>query len=498
MSTLLPVSNVSRRGFLKLGGAAALFAGWQASSSKARAASFPTAATDPVYHFLNRISWNVRPEELVHAKQVGIAAYLEEQLAPDTLFRGKKVSYPSILDLDRTRLQRIKKNAGETCRIALITGMIARAVGSPAQLLERMVEFWADHFNVASDGLETDVVDYQRTAIRRNALTNFHDLLVATAKHPAMLYYLDNASSVAAHPNQNYARELMELHTLGVNNGYVEADVNEVARAFTGWTVDDSQPGGFRFDAANHDTDPKTVMGTALPGGRGIEDGMDVLNLLASHPNTAKFVCGKLCVRFISDTPPQSIVNTLATVWSQNNGDIRAVLRALFQSAEFAQAVGQKLRRPLDFVIGSLRATTTTFTNFNFLNDLLDHLDQVPYNWHPPNGYPDVAGKWANSNGLLLRWNFSQTITETALNSNNSGMRTGLLKRIGKPLTVGQLVDNLATALFGLTLDSDVRDQLIAFVTPNGANTALTKTLLTQKLGSLAGLMLSAPMFQWR
>ncbi|HRF97758.1 MAG TPA: DUF1800 family protein, partial [Aggregatilineales bacterium] len=199
----------------------------------------------------------------------------------------------------------------------------------------------------------------------------------------------------------------MELHTLGVNGGYTEQDVVEVARALTGWSTEYGRDDMFVFKMDMHDTGEKFVLGQALPAGRGIEDGLQVLDILAYHPSTARFIAQKLCRRFIADFPPDSIVQSTAEAFFNSGGDIRATMRHLLLSDEFMNAYGQKFRRPLDFVIGTLRALRDGLDvdNIYVFIEPLEGMGQVPYAWHPPNGYPDVAGAWLNTNGLLYRWN---------------------------------------------------------------------------------------------
>jgi uncharacterized protein (DUF1800 family) len=502
----------SRRDFLRTTSAFAVLAAWGGSFSPRAAAAFASAEEATAYQFLNRISWGVRAEEVRRVLSKGIGAYLEEQLLGEKL-RGAATAPNSILRLTRARTLKLR-DRNYTCYKALVFGMLKRAATSPAQLFERVVEFWSDHFNIASEELEPDYVDFQRTVIRPHALGKFRDLLIASAKHPAMLFYLDNYLNVAEHPNENFAREVMELHTLGVDGGYTEADVKAVARALTGWTYDYHREGeGFYFDPDVHDTEAKTVLGAALAAGRGIEDGEDVLNRLASHPSTARFVCRKLAVRFVSDSPPASLVDRMVAVWTATDGDIKPVLRAMFLkddgrtlTDELVASFGKKLRRPLDFFVGAMRATGTTFSNFGLMEYLLATLAQIPYGWHPPNGYPEPATAWANTNGVLRRWNVAQTLTDDALNVKRPGMSTRLNALIGKTTTVGDLVDKCALQVLGTSLDADKRAQLIAYVNtdaeghPTGGTeaTRVDTELRKAKLAPLCGLLLSSPMFQWR
>lgn len=463
-----------------------------------------TAVSDPILHLLQRITWGVRPDELAHAHDIGYAAYLDEQLNPeridDSEADGRLRNIP-ILNIDRHAIHRLKDGEYRAYR-ALVEGMIVRAVYSKRQLLERMVAFWADHFNISGDDFTQDMVVYQREAIRANALGKFRDMLFATAKSPAMLYYLDNYINFAEAPNENYARELMELHTLGVDGGYTEQDVKEVARAFTGWTVHNGTRSGFYFDPDEHDSDPKVVLGHRLPGGRGLDDGLHVLNILTEHPATARFLCTKLCVRFVSDRPPASLVDTLTAVWQQSGGDIKTVMHALLTSTEFLNSAGQKFKRPLDFLVSALRASGTQIRQWWVLEEMVMQLGQPPYGWGPPNGYPDAAGAWQNTNGLLARWNIAMQLTHGVQEDIYSDLYHPspiLYEQIGQPETAVQLVDIVATQIFGTPLGNKAKAAFVDFVTDGGAGeTAVTPHLLARKLASLYGLMLASPAFQWR
>jgi hypothetical protein len=259
---------------------------------------------------------------------------------------------------------------------------------------------------------------------------------------------------------------------------------------------------GFYFAPYNHDTGVKTVLGHTLPADRGIEDGLQVLSILANHPATAAFLSRKLCVRFVSDSPPERLVAAVTAVWQQTGGDIKAVLRTIFLSDDFLQATGQKLRRPLDFFIGALRATGTEIRQQWLLEEMLRELGQPPYGWHPPNGYPDVAGAWVFSGGLLARWNVAMRLTDGAYSDGGEwgyGLATAIRERIGRPETVGELVDGVAQQVFGVVLTGSNRAAFVDYVADGGGEeTAVSLRLLGQKLGSLYGLMLASPQYQWR
>ncbi len=492
--------QVSRRTFLKFSGAALL------SSARGRWAPPPRAhvravAASPVWHLLNRITWGVRPEELAYAEEIGYEAFLDEQLHPETLDdpdAEELLHMLPVLQMDRRALHALDEREWR-CHQALVRGMIVRAVHSKRQLLERMVDFWADHLNVAGDDFLPDRVIYDREVLRKHALGKFRNLILASAKSPAMLMYLDNYISEAEHPNENYARELMELHTLGVDGGYTETDVKEVARALTGWTVHDGTPTGFYFDPEMHDDGEKHVLGHTLPAGRGIEDGLHVISLVVNHPSTARFLSRKLCIRFVSDNPPQSLVESTTAVWQQTDGDIRQVLRHIFMSQEFLQSAGQKLRRPLDFFIGALRATGTQISDFWALEQMLTALGQMPYGWLPPDGYPDQAERWMSTGGLLARWNTAAYLTHTAYSHEWDSHPTELYTRIGQPKTVGELVDAVARQIFGAPLTDETRAPFVHFAADGaGAETPVDRHLLARKLASLYQLMLSSPAYQWR
>jgi uncharacterized protein (DUF1800 family) len=490
---------ISRRALLGLPNIAVLPNTSSAGEPTAPAAQPP----DPLLHLLRRITYGPRPADIAHARSLGYAALVEEQLAPETIDDAAceaNLRNLAILTLDRRSVHQLGNDSHRAYR-ALAQAMILRGVHSKRQLYERMVEFWSDHFNVAGDDYLLDMVIFQREVIRPHALGTFRDLLMATARAPAMLYYLDNASNVAEHPNENYARELLELHTLGVDGGYTEGDVKEVARAFTGWTVHNGMADGFYFDPEQHDKGAKTILGHRLPANRGIEDGLHVLSILANHPTTARYICRKLCVRFVGDSPPPELVEGMAAAWLESKGEIRSVLRHLFLSPHFLGGA-PKLRRPLDFLIAALRATGTEVTNFWALEEMLEDLGQRPYGWFPPNGYPDISGAWYSTSGLLARWNTAMRLTHSAYSDAGDsgwGVRAQLREHIGSTSTVGELVDMVAEQVFGVPLSSSYRQPFVDFASDGaGPDTPVTEFLLGGKLASLFGLMLASPLFQWR
>jgi uncharacterized protein (DUF1800 family) len=313
-----------------------------------------------------------------------------------------------------------------------------------------MVDFWFNHFNVFGGKGPTRMylTEYERDAIRPNALGRFRDLLQATAKSPAMLFYLDNWQSAAPEDaatapvtprgrgffrrpqrqpdpqrpaqnrrrgiNENYARELMELHTLGVDGGYTQTDVQEVARAFTGWTIVRPRMGGeFRFEPRMHDRGEKVVLGHRIEGGGGMEDGEQVIDLLARHPSTARVIATKLARRFVADEPPQALVARAAARFTGTGGDIREVVRTIVTSTEFfaASAYRAKVKTPFEFVASAIRATGVEMPNAMPAVQALRELGMPPYMCEPPTGYADTASAWVNTGALLNRMNFAVALT---------------------------------------------------------------------------------------
>ncbi len=307
-----------------------------------------------------------------------------------------------------------------------------------------------------------------------------------------MLVYLDNAQSSQPEPNENYARELLELHTLGVDGGYSYNDIQAVARAFTGWSVErlrrrGNQPGGFVYRSEWHDTEAKTVLDQSLPGGQA--DGDRVLEILAAHPSTARHIAEKLTRRFVSDDPPNSLVESVAGSYAANNGDIPSMLRTIFHSDEFAAASGLKLKRPLDFVVSTLRVTGADGQLDRPLRGFLQLLGQMPFGWPAPDGYPDDAAAWTSTNQSLYRWNLALTLA--------SGRIPGVSLQLptGNGADIPKQVDALSAQLLAEPLASDARQLLIDFAQSLGAG-QLPRQLEISNL--LAGLVLCSPQFQLR
>jgi uncharacterized protein (DUF1800 family) len=318
---------------------------------------------------------------------------------------------------------------------------LVRAVYSERQLQEVMTDFWFNHFNIYlnKDADQYLVTAYERDVIRAHALGKFKDLLVATAQSPAMLFYLDNwlsmgpksAAALAANKgkpgqsvpglNENYGRELMELHTLSVNGGYTQHDVTELARTLTGWTIQPLEQGAaFQFDPKKHDPGDKIVLGQTIPE-NGMNEGLQVLDMLAHHPNTAKFIAKKLAMRFVGDDPPPALVDRLAQKFLATDGDIRDVLRTLFKSPEFwsAKAYRAKVKTPFEFVVSSLRATGTDLNNAGPIVGILNRMGMPLYQMVPPTGYSMTASTWMNSEALVDRMNYALDLSNGKVGGTN-------------------------------------------------------------------------------
>ena len=420
---------------------------------------------DSAFHALNRLAYGPRPGDVQRVAAEGVMRWIDRQLSPDGIDDRRLVQKErqfDILEHDRGDLaalysaakrerqerkltapadtmadestvnpnaQRGRRLAGEFADLAVV-----RAALSERQLYEVMADFWTNHFSVyfakGADRFLTP--DYVEHTIRPRAMGKFEDLLIAIAKSPAMLFYLDNWQSVApgaAPPfprsamrrggmqvrkrmptgiNENYARELLELHTLGVEGGYTQQDVIDVARILTGWSIERPQQGGdFAFHEWAHDTGEKQVLGVRFQGGHGMDEGIRLLKLLASHPATMHHVSRKLCQRFVNDDPPDGCVDDAVAAWKRSSGDMREVLRAIFHGPDFwaAQNVRAKVKTPLEFVVSAVRATAAEPDTSPRLAQVVARLGEPLYLHVAPDGYSEREAAWVNSGALLDRMN---------------------------------------------------------------------------------------------
>jgi len=442
------------------------------------AAAVPNDA-ETVRHALNRITFGPRDGDVERVQSIGLQKYIEQQLHPERIADSgmaprldglKSITMSTreisqtfeapVLEARRAQKQEAKADAdpdapkmpspvqqrANSVLVELGEQKILRAVYSERQLQEVLTDFWFNHFNVdARKGRDRFMLtEYEREVIRPHVLGSFRDLLGATAKSPAMLFYLDNWMSVdpnGPHPvqtppryvrgpfggrmvvpgtprqpadkknapkglNENYGRELLELHTLGVDGGYTQKDVTEVARAFTGWTIENPrQGGGFVFRQQVHDMGQKVVLGHMIKAGGGESDGEQVLDIVARHPSTARFIATKLARRFVSDTPPQSLVDRAAKKFLDSGGDLREVTRTILLSPEFlgADAVNAKAKTPFEFLVSALRANGSDVRDARPFVRTMQELGMPLYQCQPPTGYKDTADAWINTGALVAR-----------------------------------------------------------------------------------------------
>ena len=436
----------------------------------------------------------------------------------------------------------------------MMQAKLLRDAYSERQLEEVMTDFWFNHFNVfVGKGADRYLVtEYENKVIRPRALGKFKDLLLATAQSPAMLFYLDNWQSVGPHSmvatgqrpygrpnmrpmrlgpfdrrrqmgndmpdvqpanrvppkqnqqrrglNENYAREIMELHTLGVDGGYTQKDVTELARVLTGWTIRQPQRGGdFFFNDRMHDPGTKVVLGhTILDNGE--TEGLQMLDILAHHPSTAHFISKKIAMRFVSDNPPEALVNRMADTFLKSDGDIREVLRTMYQSPEFwsRQSYRAKVKTPLEFVASTIRATGAEVTNAQPLVQTLNQMGMPLYGAQPPTGYSMKAETWVNSSALLNRMNFALRFT--------SGRMPGVQFAPERVLGTSEMPTETTVALADLEntlLAGDVSKQthetiLKQLESPQVTSVAAANPARPVNVGALAGLILGSPEFQRR
>jgi uncharacterized protein (DUF1800 family) len=467
-------------------------------------AARPESDERTALHVLNRITFGPRPGDVARVQQLGVAQFIDAQLHPeriaDAALAPRLAGFETLQLNDREiaeryeipaeQARRAQQQAGDTPGTAptpqqapmnaerqranlplleLSQQRIVRALYSDRQLEEVLTDFWFNHFNVDARKGPTRymLTEYEREAIRPHVLGHFRDLLGATAKSPAMLFYLDNWMSAdpnGPHPeraradaaalgarlrqrraragkmprpqaqqgqqamdrpaapqaarrptglNENYGRELLELHTLGVDGGYTQKDVTEVARAFTGWTIQTPRlGGGYRFAPALHDDEAKVVLGHVIKAGGGERDGEQVLDIVARHPSTARFISTKLARRFVSDTPPQALIDRMAATFGKTDGDLRAVMTVLLTSKEFlsADADRVKVKNPFEFVVSSLRATGADVMNALPVVRAIGQLGMPLYQCQPPTGYKDTAETWVNTGALVNRMNVAAAI----------------------------------------------------------------------------------------
>ncbi|HTE47916.1 MAG TPA: DUF1800 domain-containing protein [Gemmatimonadaceae bacterium] len=435
---------------------------------------------------VRRATLGVTAAEMTRATQMGYQGYLNYQLnhtrIDDSALETDIAAKWPLLSQSSDVLFSADANQA---RIQLQEGTIYRAAFSQRQLFERMVEFWSDHFNQDMDKVGYLLISDLRDVVRKNALGKFPDLLKASAHSPSMMLYLDqNASRVGA-PNQNYAREIMELHTLGVDGGYTQDDVAELSRVLTGWTF--SGRGTFTFDPARHDWKAKTVLGVTIPAGSpslgaaGINEGEQMLDLLVNHPSTARFIATKMLKWLLTPTPSATQISTVAAAYRATGGDIKAMIRVILNDTWLA-AAPMKLKRPFHFLVSSMRSTHPTVVTMTTLNGQLGNLGQSLFSWDTPDGYPDKIEYWAGN--IVPRWGFGTVMSN--LNSTTTITVDTTAYRAGSPDAAVDLIDQ---NFFGGEMPLVTRTALLTYIKGGTFNDARVRETI--------GLAISANAFQW-
>lgn len=540
----------------------------------------PMTTREKALHVLNRLGFGPRPADLDRVMELGVIAYIDAQLRPE------RIPDPAVVEklrnlptLEMTTAQLFdsferpirearreskreaskkdaeqKRDAAEAAETdlqkyremippekrprriieELSAARILRAVYSERQLNEVMTDFWMNHFNVyAAKGLDrVFITSFERDVIRPRIWGKFEDLLIATAKSPAMLFYLDNARSVAdeAHRpaapaqragpfgrgrlrdldpemvakvkadapkgiNENYARELMELHTLGVDGGYTQKDVTELARVLTGWSIDPQQDGaGFVFRARLHDVGSKRALGHSFPAGGGIEEGERMIHILAHHPSTAHHIAWELSQRLVADDPPKQLVDRVAKKFLAADGDLRETIRAIVTSPEFfePQYYRAKVKSPFEYVVSAIRAVNASTDGRMPVAREIAQMGEPLYLCQPPTGYSDAASAWVNTGAIVARLNFALALAANKLPGTESN-----LTRLLQPddlLDSRRSFDGLARVFVGGDLSADTRSAIEKRIEDRQA--PLDDPEAKTQLPMIAGLILGSPEFQ--
>ncbi|MBP6178689.1 MAG: DUF1800 domain-containing protein [Anaerolineales bacterium] len=570
-------SNFTRRDFLRLSGAFAattLLAACAPDEQTPGPVEIPTGqinlpiesttAPPPLVALpiiaLSRMSFGIRPGDMDAFLALGgtdderLQAYVNQQLNPDsiddsdfetrynaagfeTLHKTHEQLYADHIasnpydSNDDTYWEWYSKPAYE-----LVDATILRAVFSKKQLVEVLADFWHNHFNIffwQDDGVPL-LVSYNRDVLRANLLGNFRQMLEAVAKHPSMLYYLNQNNSSDAGPNENFARELFELHTLGAENylgvrdpnsvekgsdgiaiGYVDNDVYEAARCLTGWRIDDDlgewedgieKTGNFIYYKPWHDRFNKLVLGRYIEADQpDMKDGMDVLDLLANHPGTARHIARKLCRRFIADVPPDSVVQAAAATFMEFRSapdQLKRVMETILLSNEFKQSWGNKIKRPQEAAYSMMRALNSDFTRVpSGISWLIGMMGQPIFERRSPDGYPDVKEAWANSMSILYRWNMAVGIADNWMDDDQGRtMQTDVYGQTPVEIrTANGLADFWILRLLGRAISDEGRAAIAAVMAQEyGADETLPDDHVQYVLPAMVEVILMSPEFQWK
>jgi uncharacterized protein (DUF1800 family) len=496
----------TRRTLLAAAGAATVAVAVAAPARAAARSEADLVSGDPIAHLLRRATFGPTPASLAEARRLGLNGWLDRQLDPAAIDDSRAGAVLSRLPLAGASIAAVRSAIkvhsyeafGQLGRAAIV-----RAAWSERQLYEVVVQFWANHLHITapSGGVWDSRSDYDAQVLRKHAFGRYADLLKASMRHPAMLTYLDNRSSTRAHPNENYARELMELHTVGLI--YSEDDVQQAARLLTGMTA--GKDGAYVYDAARHATGPVRALGFRHANPADESGPLAFGDYLARHPATAQRIAQKLAVRFVADVPPDALVARLAKVYLDNDTAIVPVLRALFTSAEFAAALGRKTRTPFEDLIATIRTLglgpgPSGVKALDALYNALVDAGNAPFRWDPPNGFPDFGPAWASASGFLLRCNLHLNL---ATGWYPSGLQrpADLLRSLvpSLPATYGGLVDALAVRLTGARLPAAHTAAVLSVAgkLPTSPLSSSDKSL-AGSAPYLIALVLDSPTFQLR
>lgn len=572
--------KLTRRDFLKVGGTLAatsvLAACAPGEENNPTAAPVDTSVQDVVITpeaqtalpsvplailALNRLTFGIRPGDVEAFNALGatdderLLNFVTQQLNPDSIDDSEfenRYNSAGFETLNKTHEQlyydHIAANPYDSNddtywdwyskpAYELSDATMLRAVHSKKQLVELLADFWHNHFNVyfwQDDGVPL-LVSYNRDVLRKHMLGNFRQMLEGVAKHPSMLYYLNQNNSSDAGPNENFARELFELHTLGAENylgvrdpnsvekdangvaiGYVDNDVYEAARCLTGWRIDDDlgdwedgveKTGNFLYYKPWHDRFNKLVLGRYIPADQeDLKDGHDVLDLLASHPGTARFISRKLCRRFISDIPPESVVEAAANTFLQFKDapdQLKRVMETILLSAEFKASWGGKVKRPFEAAMSMMRALNSDFTRIpGGVNWMMGLMGQALFERRPPDGYPDTRDAWANSMSLLYRWNLAVGLTENWMDDESTGykIRSDVFAQTPAEIrSASSLADYWIQRILNQTLPEESRNAVIAVMAQEyGWDETLPEDHVQYVLPAMVEVILMSPEFQWR
>src|SRR5215213_5172973 len=589
----------------------------------------PLTEDQKIMHVLNRLGFGARPGDVARVKAMGLQEYIDEQLNPASITDSvaeMKVKNLEIFNMSTAEVfakypnpgallrqleggRRNNQNQAQNNQTAdqqvtdkdrqerqaklreyykeydlrpanqllpqITANRVLRAVYSEKQLQEVMVDFWQNHFNVYAGkaAVRWYIPSYERDVLRKNALGNFKDLVVGTAQHPAMLFYLDNFESISPNAqqnngngllqriaqnggqlttrqrerikeqrgwtdaeldqrlnqlknqtrqkrgiNENYARELMELHTLGVDGGYTQADIVEVAKAFTGWTIadprgyrraaaneikgqenralnrlqrqagvpDDVESGEFYFNERWHESGTKTVLGQKVSEG-GMKDGLKVIDILVAHPSTAKFIAKKLAVKFVSDNPSEGLVNRVAKAFQDSKGDIKTTLKAIFSDKEFyaPENYRAKIKTPFELAASAIRTIGADTNSGPAILAMLNKLGEVPYGYQAPTGYPDTAEDWVNAGALLERLNFAVALASNRIPGTEADLKIfeGKDKAAILDKTIAVVLDNDISPTTKQMLLKQIEQPLPEVKSPNDVEEDLEMTNMRQGQG---------------